>query len=349
MSLNLNLDTVFSNEYPLALILTQTHNYIKYEDNGQGIELSNPNLWQLKSTMNTDHKSGFIAVMGRPNVGKSTLLNHLLRQTIAAVSPKPQTTRLQQLAILTLPEAQLVFIDTPGLHIPKHKLGELMNQDALFALEDADLVLLVLDGSKPPGEEDLIFGEAFSALKEKPPVLLALNKLDKISPGDLNDRIAQYQALMPEATLIAISALNGQNLTQLEESLIQLLPEGPLLYPEDQVTDLYERDIAADLIRASAMKMLEKELPHVIAVRIDEYKERESGNAYIEATLFVERDSQKGIVIGESGQMIKRIGSDARREIEAMSDRKVFLRLRVKVKKNWRNDKNALRLFGFKK
>jgi GTP-binding protein Era len=299
--------------------------------------------------MEMDHKSVFIAVMGRPNVGKSTLLNRLLRQTIAAVSPKPQTTRLQQLAILTLPGAQLVFIDTPGLHNPQHKLGELMNQDALFALDDADLVLLVLDGSKPPGEEDLLFGEALSALKHKPPVLLALNKLDRISPGDLNDRIAQYQALIPEASLITISALSGQNLTQLEDHLIQLLPEGPQLYPEDQVTDLYEREIAADLIRASAMSLLEKELPHVIAVRIDEYKEREGGNAYIEATLFVERESQKGIVIGEGGKMIKKIGSAARREIESMSDRKVFLRLRVKVKKNWRNDTNALRLFGFKK
>lgn len=299
--------------------------------------------------MEIDHKSGFIAVMGRPNVGKSTLLNRLLRQTIAAVSPKPQTTRLQQLGILTLPQAQLIFIDTPGLHYPQHKLGEMMNQDALLALEDADLALLVLDGSKPPGEEDLIFGEAFSESKSKPPVLLVLNKLDKISPEDLDGRIAEYQALMPESSLVAISAASGQNLDQLEDRLIQLLPEGPLLYPEDQVTDLYEREIAADLIRASAMNLLDKELPHVIAVRIDEYKEREGGKAYIEATLFVERESQKGIVIGESGQMIKKIGSAARREIEAMNDREVFLRLRVKVKKNWRNDPNALRLFGFKK
>lgn len=299
--------------------------------------------------METDHKSGFIAVMGRPNVGKSTLLNRLLRQTIAAVSPKPQTTRLQQLGILTIPGAQLIFIDTPGLHNPQHKLGELMNQDALLALEDADLALLVLDGSKPPGEEDLIFGEAFSDLKSKPPVLLALNKLDKISTEELDGRIAEYQALMPESPLVAISAASGQNIDQLEDRLIQLLPEGPLLYPEDQVTDLYEREIAADLIRASAMNLLEKELPHVIAVRIDEYKEREGGKAYIEATLFVERESQKGIVIGEGGKMIKKIGSAARREIESMSDRKVFLRLRVKVRKNWRNDPNALRLFGFKK
>lgn len=299
--------------------------------------------------MEKDHKSGFIAVMGRPNVGKSTLLNRLLRQTIAAVSPKPQTTRLQQLGILTLPEGQLIFIDTPGLHKPQHKLGEFMNQDALKALEDADLALLVLDGSKPPGAEDLLFGEALNELKSKPPVLMALNKLDKISREDLNDRIAQYQALLPGAPLISISAASGENLTDLEDQLVQLLPPGPLLFPEDQVTDLYERDIAADLIRASAMDALDQELPHVIAVRIDEYKERDPENIYIEGTLFVERESQKGIVIGEGGKMIKKIGSSARRKIEAMSGSKVFLRLRVKVKKNWRNDPNALRLFGFKK
>jgi GTP-binding protein Era len=299
--------------------------------------------------MEVEHKSGFIAVMGKPNVGKSTLLNRILQQTIAAVSPKPQTTRLQQLGIWTIPGAQLIFIDTPGLHNPQHKWGEMMNQDALLALEDAEIVLLVLDGSEPPGEEDRIFGEAFAGLKTKPPVVLALNKVDKISPEDLENRAAQYQELMPEASLVEISAINGQNLDHLEAKLIELLPHGPLLYPEDQVTDLYERDIAADLIRASAMNCLDKELPHVIAVRIDEFKEREGGNAYIEATLFVERESQKGIVIGEGGKMIKKIGSAARREIESMSGRKVYLRLRVKVKKNWRNDPNALRLFGFKK
>jgi len=299
--------------------------------------------------MEANHRSGFIAVMGRPNVGKSTLLNRILQQRIAAVSPKPQTTRLQQLGILTLPEAQLIFIDTPGLHFPHHKLGELMNKDALLALGDADLALLVLDGSVPPREEDRIFGEHFHKLKSPPPVVLALNKKDKIHQEEFEERVAQYQKLIPGAPLEAISAATGENLDRLEDQLVQLLPEGPQLYPEDQVTDLYEREIAADLIRASAMNQLDKELPHVIAVRIDEYKEREGGNAYIEATLFVERDSQKGIVIGEGGKMVKKISSAARREIESMSGRKVFLRLRVKVRKNWRNDPNALRLFGFQK
>ncbi len=299
--------------------------------------------------MENKHKSGFIAVMGRPNVGKSTLLNRLLQQTIAAVSPKPQTTRLQQLGILTLPEGQLIFIDTPGLHFPQHKLGEFMNQDALQALEDADLALLILDGSTPPNQEDQIFGEALRELKKKPTVFLVLNKIDKLDPKELQARTAQYQALLPDTPLIPISALTGDNLDQLETSILEILPEGPLLYPEDQVTDLYEREIAADLIRAAAMRLLQKELPHVIAVRMDEYKERDNGSAYIEATVFVERDSQKGILIGEKGNMIKKIGSAARKEIESMSGRKVFLKLRIKVRKNWRNDLNALRLFGFKK
>ncbi|MEJ2446904.1 MAG: GTPase Era [Anaerolineales bacterium] len=296
-----------------------------------------------------EYKSGFIAVMGRPNVGKSTLLNRLLGQTIAAVSPKPQTTRLQQLGILTLPQAQLVFIDTPGLHRPHHKLGEFMNQDARQALEGADLALLMLDASDPPEEEDQLFGEALHELESPPPTLLVLNKLDRVNAEQLEERKEQYQALLPTAELIPISAATGENLDQLKARVIDNLPEGPQLYPEDQVTDLYEREIAADLIRAAAMNLLQEELPHVIAIRIDEYQERDNGNAYIEATIFVERDSQKGILIGEGGSMIKAIGTAARKEIEAMSGRGVFLRLRVKVKKNWRNDPNALRLFGFKK
>jgi GTP-binding protein Era len=300
-------------------------------------------------SLNDKYKSGYIAVMGRPNVGKSTLLNRLLKQKIAAVSPKPQTTRLQQFGILTLPDAQLIFIDTPGLHHPQHKLGEFMNKDARLALEDADVALMVVDGSFPPSEEDYLFGELLKEGKKQPSVFLALNKIDKPTPSQLKEYSELYQALIPDAELIPVSAITGENIDLLENSLKDSLPEGPQLYPEDQITDIYERDIAADMIRAAAMLHLQRELPHVIAVRIDEYKERKDHGAYIEATLFVERDSQKGIVIGEGGNMIKRIGSTARKEIEAMSGRKVFLKLRVKVKKNWRNDLNALRLFGFKK
>jgi len=296
-----------------------------------------------------EYRSGFIAVMGRPNVGKSTLLNRLLNQKIAAVSPKPQTTRLQQFGILSLQDAQLIFIDTPGLHHPQHKLGEFMNQDARLALEGTDSALVVFDSSFPPSEEDHIFGKVIKEVKNQPAVFLALNKIDKVTSTQLKEQKDRYQALLPKAELIPVSAITGENVDILLAALKDSLPAGPQLYPEDQVTDLYERDIAADMIRAASMLHLQRELPHVIAVRIDEYNERKDHGAYIEATIFVERDSQKGIVIGEGGKMIKRIGSTARKEIEAMSGRKVFLKLRVKVKKNWRNDINALRLFGFKK
>jgi GTP-binding protein Era len=303
----------------------------------------------LSMNSNQEYRSGFIAVMGRPNVGKSTLLNRLLNQKIAAVSPKPQTTRLQQFGILSLPDAQLIFIDTPGLHHPQHKLGEFMNQDARLALKDADTALVVFDVSFPPSEEDHLFGEVIKEVKNQPTVFLALNKTDKVTPAQLKEHKDRYQALLPEAELIPVSAITGDNIDLLLAALKDSLPEGPQLYPEDQITDLYERDIAADMIRAASMLHLQRELPHVIAVRIDEYNERGNHGAYIEATIFVERDSQKGIIIGGGGRMIKRIGSTARKEIEAMSGRKVFLKLRVKVKKNWRNDINALRLFGFKK
>jgi GTP-binding protein Era len=296
-----------------------------------------------------EYRSGFIGVMGRPNVGKSTLLNRLLQQTIAAVSPKPQTTRLQQLGILTNSRAQLIFIDTPGLHHPQHKLGEYMNQDAIKALQDVDLAMLILDATTSPVEEDLLFAKALNELRKKPPVLKVLNKLDLVSPDQLAGRQAEYEAIDPPAPLIAVSAASGKNCDLLLEKLIEMLPPGPPLYPEDQITDLYERDIAADLIRAAAMNLLDKELPHVIAVRIDEYKERGEDGAYIGATIFTERESQKAILIGEGGQMIKNIGTAARKEIERMSSRKVFLKLRVKVKKNWRNDEGILQLFGFKK
>jgi GTP-binding protein Era len=272
-----------------------------------------------------------------------------MQQPIAAVSPKPQTTRLQQLGILTLPEAQLIFIDTPGLHHPKHKLGEYMNRDALQALDDIDLALLVLDGSVPPTSEDKLFGEALNSLNKTPPVIKVLNKLDNIPSDELDHQIQLYEEIKPKAKIIPVSATSGENLEMLLSEMIEFIPKGPLLYPEDQITDLYEREIAADLIRAGAMNLLDKELPHVIAVRIDEYQERGDQGAYIEGTIFVERESQKGILIGEGGKMIKNIGIASRQAIEEMSGRKVYLKLRVKVRKNWRNNENVLRSFGFKK
>jgi GTP-binding protein Era len=296
------------------------------------------------------YRSGFVAVMGRPNVGKSTLINAILQQNIAAVSPKPQTTRQQQLGILTKEGAQIVFVDTPGIHKPFHKLGELMNIEASRALEDCDLILFIVDVSQtPPHEEDYMISKLIQQLSEPPDVIIALNKVDLIDDNELPERATAYQRLLPEAILLPISAARGEKLEALVDELINHLPQGPPFYPENQITDLYEREIAADLIRASALIHLKEEVPHAIAVRMDEYKERNEHGAYIAATLFVERESQKGIVIGEGGRMIKQIGSYARREIEAMSGRKVFLRLRVKVRKNWRNDDNALKLFGFGK
>ncbi|MGW8249922.1 MAG: GTPase Era [Anaerolineales bacterium] len=296
---------------------------------------------------NEGHKSGFVAVMGKPNVGKSTLINALLGQKIAAVSPRPQTTRKRQLGILTLDSAQIIFIDTPGVHKPHHKLGENMNTHALETLQECDLVLFIVDSSAPPDDEDQLLATALQSLEGTRPVILALNKIDRLEAEQITDRQAEFMQLAPEATPVLISATRGDQLDLLLQEIVLHLPQGPIYYPPDQVTDLYEREIAADLIREAALNLLRDEVPHGIAIRIDQFTERDTQGAYIEATIFVERESHKGIVIGQGGSMLKQIGTTARREIEAMSGRKVFLRLRVKVRKNWRNNEKVLRLFGF--
>ena len=292
-------------------------------------------------------KAGYVAIAGRPNVGKSTLINTLLGQKIAAVSPKPQTTRKRQLGILTEPRGQIIFIDTPGIHKPLHKLGKAMNWEAVQAFEDADIVLFMVDVSRPPHPEDKLVAERIQQGAARLPVVLALNKADAVSEDILQIRREQYEALAPQARPVVISALTGQGLDELLAVLFDLLPVSPPYYDEETLTDLYERDIAADLIREAALLHLRDEVPHSIAVRIDEYKERGERGAYIAATLFVERDSQKAIVIGKGGSMLKQIGTTARRAIEAMSGRKVFLDLRVKVSKNWRNNAGTLRRFGY--
>ena len=296
----------------------------------------------------SDFKSGFVAIMGRPNVGKSTLVNQLLGTKIAATSPWPQTTRKTQMGILTLEHAQIVFVDTPGFHNPIHKLGEKMNQEALQVLEESDIILFLVDISQPPHEEDRLLAGSLLSMRRSVPVIIALNKSD-LKSKDLNEKHAElYQDLAPLSETIMISSTMGENLDQLINKLITLLPNGPPFFPEDQLTDLYEREIAADLIRESVLFNLRAEVPHSIAVRIDEFKDRNESTTYIAATLFVERDSQKGIVIGQGGEKLKKIGIDARQKIEELLGRKVYLRLRVKVRKNWRNDEAALRLFGFK-
>ena len=293
------------------------------------------------------HRSGFVALAGRPNVGKSTLINRLLGQRIAAVSPKPQTTRQRQLGILTLPEAQLIFVDTPGLHEPLHKLGEKMNEEALSSLQEADVVLALFDLTRPPSEEDRHVVDQVKKIQEQIPTLIALTKVDRVPEERLSDRRAAFRALLPDADFLEISSTRGDNLDELVKRITVELPEGPLLYPEDTITDAYERDIAADMIRAAALKNLRDEVPHCLAIRIDEFEERNEHGAYIEATIFVERESQKGIVIGKGGKMLKTIGTFARTEIEAATGRKVYLKLRVKVLPGWRNDENKLKSFGF--
>jgi len=294
----------------------------------------------------SEFRAGYIAVMGRPNVGKSTLVNALLGQKVAAVSPRPQTTRKRQLGILTLDHAQLIFIDTPGLHLPRHKLGENMNEQAAGALQDSDLILFVVDGSQPPQEEDQLLADRIRSLAKVPPVLV-INKSDLIEPDQATQRKEEFQTLDPLATVLVISATQGDQLDILLEEMIEHLPVNPPFYPEDQITDLYERDISADLIREASLILLRDEIPHGVAIRIDQFTEREQTGLYIEATLFVERESHKAIVIGQAGSMIKRIGEKARHEIETLTGRKVYLRLRVQVRKNWRDDEKVLRWFGF--
>lgn len=296
----------------------------------------------------TDFRAGFVAVIGRPNVGKSTLINTLLGQKVAAVSPRPQTTRRRQLGILTTEEAQIVFVDTPGLHQARHKLGEFLNQEAAEALSGVDVILFLVDGSQPPEDGDRLIADRLKGLKHPPSILIGLNKVDLLAEPDLEKQAGLFQELLPGSRQITFSAKNGTGCPDLVRTLVSLLPKRSPDYPPDQLTDLYEREIAADLIRESALNFLRDEVPHGLAVRIDEFTERSETGAFIAATLFIERESQKGIVIGEGGLMLKQIGSAARREIEDMSGRKVFLQLRVKVAKGWRDDEHQLERLGYR-
>ena len=291
------------------------------------------------------HKSGFIAVIGRPNVGKSTLINSLIGQKIAIMSDKPQTTRNRILCILTRPEAQIVFLDTPGIHKPKHKLGEYMVKAAEGTLKEVDAIFFVVDATEKMGPGEYYILERLQATAK--PVILVVNKLDLIEKEQVLPIISHYTDKYPFVGVVPISAKEETNLDALIEEVEKYLPEGPQYYPEDMVTDQPERLIVAELVREKALQLTRDEVPHAIAVDVDEMKARDNGDTYIRVTIYVERDSQKGILIGAKGSMLKEIGRLARADIEMLLGTRVFLDLWVKVKKDWRDRDSVLKGFGF--
>ena len=292
------------------------------------------------------HRSGFVAVIGKPNVGKSTLMNVYLGQKVAIVSEKPQTTRWRIRGILTRPDAQIIFVDTPGIHQPKHKLGEFMVETATRAIPDADVILFVVDVSEMPTAED----EQIARLIEehgRAPVILALNKADLLPPERVIPHTDAYFKLVKHEDWMLVSATRGDNLDKLLDMIVAHLPEGPRYYPEDQITDQPVRTIAAELVREQVLHFTHQEVPHAVAVVVEDFKERGPNLTYISATIYVEKDSQKGIIIGKEGRMLKRIGQAARREIEALLGTKVYLDLWVKVRKKWRKKEEELRRLGY--
>jgi GTP-binding protein Era len=293
------------------------------------------------------HRSGFVAVIGRPNVGKSTLMNHFVGEKVAIVSPKPQTTRTRITGILTRPDVQFIFVDTPGIHRPLHKLGEIMVSTAKHAIPDADVVLFVVDVSVLPGSEDRMIASILETNTDSP-VILVLNKMDRLEPGQVEPNTEAYWELVPRhAGWMMTIATEGVNLDKLLERVIALLPEGPRYYPGEYITDQTEREIAAELVREQILRRSYHEVPHSVAVVVEAFEERDRGIAYIAADIFVERESQKGIIIGRKAHTIRQIGSAARQAIERMVGGKVYLDLRVKVRKRWREDERELRRLGF--
>lgn len=292
------------------------------------------------------YKSGFVSIIGRPNVGKSTFLNRIIGQKIAIMSDKPQTTRNKIQGVYTENDAQVIFIDTPGIHKPKHKLGDFMVKMAQTTLKEVDIVLFMVNAVEGFGR-----GEEFiiEKLKEtKQPVFLVINKIDQLHPEQLLELIDQYRKLHEFAEIVPISALDGNNVDALIGTIKKYLPEGPQYYPENQVTDHPERFIIAELIREKVLHLTREEVPHSVAVVIDAIQKREGGAVYINATIVVERASQKGIIIGKQGKMLKEVGKRARFDIEALLGSKVFLEVWVKVQKDWRNKMSQLRDLGFR-
>lgn len=295
---------------------------------------------------NQQFKSGFISIVGRPNVGKSTFLNHVVGQKIAIMSDKPQTTRNKVQGVVTTDDAQMIYIDTPGIHKPKHRLGDFMVKVARNTLSEVDVIMFMVNAEEKIGPGDRFIIDLFK--NTETPVFLIINKIDLVHPDSLLETIVSYQEEYDFAEVVPISALNGNNTDRLLESLKTYLPEGPKYYPEDQVTDHPERFIIAEFIREKVLHLTREEIPHSVAVMIEQIeREQDRDMINISATIIVDRDSQKGIVIGKRGALLKEIGTKARKDIEMLLGSRVFLELWVKVKKDWRNRPTNLKEFGF--
>ncbi|WP_141431828.1 GTPase Era [Bacillus sp. 03113] len=296
---------------------------------------------------NQAYKSGFISIIGRPNVGKSTFLNRVIGQKIAIMSDKPQTTRNKVQGVLTTNEAQAIFIDTPGIHKPKHKLGDFMMKVAQNTLKEVDLILFMVNAEEGFGKGEEFIIEKFQSVQT--PVFLVINKIDLVHPDKLFTIIDAYKEKYPFKEIVPISSLEGNNVETLLEQVQKYLPEGPQYYPADQVTDHPERFITSELIREKVLHLTREEIPHSIAVVIEKMERSDANDiVHVMATIIVERASQKGIIIGKQGSLLKEIGKRARLDIENLLGTKVFLELWVKVQKDWRNKMTQLRDFGFR-
>ncbi|MFD0672062.1 GTPase Era [Cohnella sp. GCM10027633] len=291
-------------------------------------------------------KSGFVAIVGRPNVGKSTLMNQVIGQKIAIMSDKPQTTRNKIHGVYTTDDVQIVFLDTPGIHKPNSKLGNYMMKAAESALSEVDAVLFLTDVTEELGGGDRYIIERLKSVKT--PVFLVLNKIDKIAPDAMLPVIDKWRKLHDWSEIVPVSALQGNNVNALLEQVSKYLVEGPMYYPADQVTDHPEQFVCAELIREKILQMTREEIPHSIAVEIESMSKADNGLVNIGAVIYVERDSQKGIIIGKSGALLKEIGKQARTDMERLLGSKIFLELWVKVNKDWRNRESVLKSLGFR-
>jgi GTP-binding protein Era len=291
-------------------------------------------------------KSGFVTIIGRPNVGKSTLMNQLIGQKISIMSNKPQTTRNRIQTIITTEQGQIIFIDTPGIHEARHKLGSYMNETAESTMNEVDIILWLVEPDKKIGKGD---SHIIDMLKNvKTPVILVINKIDTIEKPVILEVMNAYKDKYNFAEIIPVSALKTENVEAITEAIFKYLEEGPQFFPEDMITDQPERQIVAELIREKALKLLQQEIPHGIAVVIDQMKDREDQNIMdIDATIVCEKDSHKGMIIGKHGEMLKKIGSMARRDMESLLGTKVNLKIWVKIKKDWRDSDFLLRNFGY--